>query len=73
MKNLNQSDINELKKSVENGTVDDFIDKKLSPQASQKLKEVLADKSATQRLLDTPEAKSLLQKLMNKQDKIWII
>ena len=68
MKNLNQSDINELKKSVENGTVDDFIDKKLSPQASRKLKEVLADKSATQRLLDTPEAKSLLQKLMNKQD-----
>ncbi len=68
MKNLNQSDINELKKSVENGTVDDFIDKKLSPQASKKLKEVLADKSATQRLLDTPEAKSLLQKLMNKQD-----
>ena len=66
MKNLNQSDINELKKSVENGTVDDFIDKKLSPQASQKLKEVLADKSATQRLLDTPEAKSLLQKLMKK-------
>ena len=68
MKNLNQNDINELKKSVENGTVDDIIDKKLSPQASQKLKEVLADKSATQRLLDTPEAKSLLQKLMNKQD-----
>ena len=68
MKNLNQSDINELKKSVENGNVDDFIDKKLSPQASQKLKEVLADKSATQRLLDTPEAKSHLQKLMNKQD-----
>ena len=68
MKNLNQNDINELKKSVENGTVDDFIDKKLSPQASQKLKEVLADKSATQRLLDTPEAKALLQKLMNKQD-----
>lgn len=68
MKNLNQSDINELKKSVENGTVDDFIDKKLSPQASKKLKEVLADKSATQRLLDTPEAKALLQKLMNKQD-----
>ena len=68
MKNLNQSDINELKKSVENGTVDDFIDKKLSPQASQKLKEVLADKSATQRLLDTPEAKALFQKLMNKQD-----
>lgn len=68
MKNLNQSDINELKKSVENGTVDDFIDKKLSPQASKKLKEVLADKSATQRLLDTPEAKALFQKLMNKQD-----
>lgn len=68
MKNLNENDISELKKSVENGTVDDFIDKKLSPQASQKLKEVLADKSATQRLLETPEAKALFQKLMNKQD-----
>lgn len=68
MKNLNQNDINELKKSVENGNVDDFIDKRLSPEASKKLKEVLADKSATQKLLDTPEAKELLQKLMNKQD-----
>lgn len=68
MKNLNQNDINELKKSVENGNVDDFIDKRLSPEASKKLKEVLADKSATQKLLDTPEAKALLQKLMNKQD-----
>ena len=68
MKNLNQNDINELKKSVENGNVDDFIDKKLSPEASKKLKNVLADKSATEKLLNTPEAKALLKKLMNKQD-----
>lgn len=68
MKNLNQNDINELKKSVERGNVDDFIDKKLSPEASKKLKNVLADKSATEKLLNTPEAKALLKKLMNKQD-----
>lgn len=68
MKNLDQNDINELKKSVENGNVDDFIDKKLSPEASKKLKNVLADKSATEKLLNTPEAKALLKKLMNKQD-----
>lgn len=68
MKNLNQNDINELKKSVESGNVDDFIDKKLSPEASKKLKNVLADKSATEKLLNTPEAKALLKKLMNKQD-----
>ena len=40
MKNLNQNDINELKKSVESGNIDDFIDKKLSPEASKKLKNV---------------------------------
>ena len=68
MKNLNQNDINELKKSVESGNIDDFIDKKLSPEASKKLKNVLADKSATEKLLNTPEAKALLKKLMNKQD-----
>lgn len=58
--------LNELKQAAESGRVDDFIDKKLSPQASQKLKQVLADKDATSKLLQTPQAKALLQKLMEK-------
>lgn len=66
MKNLNYDDINELKKSVENGNVDDFIDRNLSPDSSKKLKQILSDKTATQKLLDTPEAKAIIKKLMDK-------
>lgn len=58
--------LNELKKSVERGNVDDFIDKNLSKDASQRLKQVLADKSATEKLLSSPQAKELLKKFMQK-------
>ena len=51
MKNVNNNDINELKNAVNNGKVDDFIDKKLSPEASAKLKSILSDKQATEKLL----------------------
>lgn len=57
-------DINELKKAAEGGKMDDFINKNLSAQASSKLKEILNDKDATQKLLSTPQAKELLQKFM---------
>lgn len=77
MKNLNDRalqeaakraniDINELKKASDSGNVDDFINRRLSPDASAKLKKVLSDKSATEKLLSTPEAKDLLNKLMNR-------
>ena len=36
----------------------------LSEQDRQKLQNVLADKSATDKILSTPEAKKLLQQLM---------
>lgn len=58
--------INEFKQAAENGKVDDFINKNMSKEASQKLKSILSDKSATEKLLSTPEAKELLNKLMNK-------
>lgn len=75
MKNINEKDlsqaakkanidINELKKAAEGGNVDDFINKNLSAQASSKLKEILKDKDATQKLLSTPQAKELMQKFM---------
>lgn len=75
MKNINEKDlsqaakkanidINELKKAAEGGKMDDFINKNLSAQASSKLKEILNDKDATQKLLSTPQAKELLQKFM---------
>ena len=57
-------DINELKKAAENGNVDDFINKNLSKDASNKLKSILSDKAATEKLLSTPQAKELMDKLM---------
>lgn len=58
--------LDELKAAAQNGNVNDFIDKKLSPSASKKLKEVLSDKNATNQLLSTPQAKALLEKLLDK-------
>jgi hypothetical protein len=59
-------DVNKLKQAAENGKVDDFIDKNMSKQASQKLKQILSDKSATEKLLSSPQAKELLNKLLDK-------
>ena len=53
-----------MKNAAESGKLDDFIGKNLSSEASQKLKSVLTDKSATEKLLSTPEAKALLKNLL---------
>lgn len=77
MKNINDKALNEaakraninideLKRASHNGNVDDFINRNLSPDASKKLKDILSNQSATQKLLSTPEAKELLNKLMNR-------
>lgn len=59
-------DINELKRASQNGNVDDFINRNLPPDASKKLKNILSNQAATEKLLSTPQAKELLNKLMNK-------
>lgn len=58
--------VDELKQYAQNGKLDDFIDKKLSKDASQKLKQILSDKNATQQLMSTPQAQELLKKFMKK-------
>jgi len=57
-------DINKMKQAAENGNLDDFINQNLSADASKKLKNVLTDKSAAEKLLSTPQAKELMKKLM---------
>ncbi|MGN0522512.1 MAG: hypothetical protein ACI4IQ_07750, partial [Eubacterium sp.] len=57
-------DISKMKQAAENGNLDDFINKNLSPDASQQIKNVLSDKSAAEKLLSTPQAKELMKKLM---------
>lgn len=64
MKNI---DINEFKKAADNGNIDDFIDKNLSKESANKLRSVLSDKAATEKLLSTPEAKELMNKLLGKK------
>lgn len=63
MKNI---DVDELKKAVQNGNVDSYMSKNLPPDAQRKIKQVLSDKNATEKLLNTPEAKALMQKFTKK-------
>lgn len=58
--------VNEMKTAAQNGSLEDFIGKNLSPEANKKLKAVLSDKAATEKLLATDEAKALLNTLLNK-------
>lgn len=67
MKNASKKsgvDLNKMKAAADNGNLDDFIGKNLSPEASKKVKSILSDKSSTEKLLNTPEARELLKKLM---------
>ena len=66
MKNASKKgvDVNKMKNAAQNGKLDDFIGKNLSADASKKLKSVLSDKSAAEKLLSTPEAKELLKNLL---------
>ena len=50
---VNQQELNQLLSS-------------LSPDQSKKLEQILSDKTAAQRLLSTPQARALFQKLMGK-------
>lgn len=67
MKNASKKtgvDVNKMKNAAESGNLDDFIGKNLSSDASQKLKSVLTDKNAAEKLLSSPEAKELLKNLL---------
>lgn len=53
----------ELQSAAQSGSVDDIL-KRLKPDDAQKLRRVLSDKAAAQRLLQTEQARRLLKKLM---------
>lgn len=59
-------DVNELKQAVEQGETEDFINRNLSPETAKKLKSVLQDKATMDKMLQTPQAKELFNKLMKK-------
>lgn len=67
MKNINDKDINELKRAVQSGNVDDFINKNLTAEQSARVKKALTDKKAVEKLLQTPQAKELMERLKNSK------
>ena len=56
-------DMNKMKQAAEKGRLDDFINQNLSSEATKKLKNVLSNKEAAEKLLSTPQAKELMKKL----------
>lgn len=58
--------IGEMKAKGTKKEVEDYLMQQLSPAQSQKLKEVLSDENAARALLQTPQAQSLLRKLMGE-------
>lgn len=66
MNDLNKKlgfDVNEMKNAAQNGQLDEFVNKKLSQKATKQLKDVLSNKEACEKLLNTPQAKELMKKL----------
>lgn len=59
------TDPQKLKKAVEEGNMDGVLGS-MRPSDSAKLKQILGNKAATEKLLSTPQAQQLLKKIMNK-------
>ena len=65
MNDLNKKlgfDVNEMKNAAQNGQLDEFVNKN-SQKATKQLKDVLSNKEACEKLLNTPQAKELMKKL----------
>lgn len=60
--------IHELKNKGTKKEAEDYLMQQLSPTQSKKLQEVLENEDAARELLSSPQAQSLLKKLMGDQD-----
>ncbi|HHW46678.1 MAG TPA: hypothetical protein GXX17_07245 [Clostridiales bacterium] len=61
------ADTDQLKDAVRQGKIDNILNN-LSASDSQKIKQILSDKAAVNRLLSTPQAQMLLKKLLKDKD-----
>ena len=60
--------INSIKSNNNKQEAEDFLKNKLNPAQTQKLQEIMNDRSAIEQLLSTPQAKMLLRKFMEDKD-----
>ena len=58
--------IGEMKAKGSKKEVEDYLMQQLSPAQSKKLQGVLSDENAARALLQTPQAQSLMRKLMGE-------
>lgn len=60
--------INNIKSKKSNEETKDYLVQNLNENQSKKLKEVLSDKSALEKLLSSPKAQELLKKFTEDKD-----
>lgn len=60
--------IDQIKKAIETGNVKDMLNG-LNPNDAKKVERALADKKTAEKLLSSPEAQKLINKLMGKNKK----
>ena len=69
---MNNDNFNEILDKMKNEKTkqgaEDYLMKHLKPEQSKKLQDILSDKNAIEQLLSTPQAQSLLKKLMEDKD-----
>jgi hypothetical protein len=65
---MSQYDINELLKTTKSGKPEDLL-KKLSAEDAEKIKNVLANKELTEKLLNSAKAQELIKKFMKEGNK----
>lgn len=56
-------DVSKMKEAADKGQLDEFVNKNLSEKATKQLKDVLSNKEACEKLLNSPQAKELMKKL----------
>ena len=56
-------DVSKMKEAADKGKLDEFVNKNLSEKATKQLKDVLSNKEACEKLLNSPQAKELMKKL----------
>lgn len=55
-----------LRQAVNSGDIDSFARQNLDPKTAENLQKVLSDKSAAEKILNTPTAKEILKKILEE-------
>lgn len=57
----------DIEQAINNGNWEEFVQKNMNPMQAQTLKKLLENREAADKLLATPQAQNLLEKLLNNK------